>query len=151
MTQEIPPFRDHPWGYCAIIFGALALSIALLNIFGGPFSPQAPIGQTIGEIAGDIRASALRAVSGAEQPPKTVRGWDIDRILLVAAPLFGVGALLLATVSALAGDPRRLAAYGAAFGVSAIAIQVVWWLVIIIAAMMLIVAIIENIDGILGG
>ena len=151
MRQELPRLRNHPWGYGALLLGAVALFIAILNIFGGPFSSSPSIGQQIGEIAADIRASALRKLSDEESPPVTARGWTIDRALLVAAPLIGVIALLCAIVSTFAGDPRKLALYGAAFGASAIVMQFVWWLVMVIAVAMIIVAIIENIDGILGG
>ena len=150
MPQRFPAARQHPWGYGAILLGALALSIALLNIIGGPFSPAPTIGEQIGEIAADIRASALRELSGAEAPPETAQGWDIDRIMLVAAPLTGVAAVLTAIISVLGGDPHRLPLYGAALGASAIVIQFVWWAVMIIAAAIIIAAVIENIGGIFG-
>jgi hypothetical protein len=139
------------WGHAAMGAGALALALAMLTVFGGPFAPQPSVGTTIGEIAGEMRAAALRAVNGEPQPAPVSRGWDIDRVLIVAAPLIGVLAVVLSMIAALRGERYRLAGYGAALGVGAIVFQFVWWIALLIAGMILLVSVIENIDGILGG
>jgi hypothetical protein len=104
----------------------------------------------VGEIAGEMRAAALRAVNGEPQPAPVPRGWDIDRILMVAAPLLGVLAIVLSMVAALRREGLRFAGYGAALGVGAIVFQMVWWIAALIACVVLLVAIIENIGDILG-
>lgn len=139
------------WGHVAIGTGALALALAMLHIFGGPFAPQPSVGTTVGEIAGDMRAAALRALNGEPQPAPVPRGWDIDRILMLAAPLLGVLAIVLSMIAALRRERLRLAGYGAALGVGAIVFQLIWWIAALIAGVILLVAIIENVDGILGG
>ncbi|MBJ3762198.1 hypothetical protein ILP92_05505 [Maribius pontilimi] len=138
-------------GYLAVGTGALALILAMVHIFGGPFTPQQPVGVSIGEIAGDIRASAWRALTGAPQPEPEPRGWDIDRILLLAAPVTGAVAIVLSVVSLILRDPPRLGAYGTMMGLSAIVFQFVWWIVVLIAAVLLLVSIIENMGDIFGG
>jgi hypothetical protein len=139
------------WGHFAIGAGALALSLAMLHVFGGPFAPQPSAGTTVGEIAGEMRAAALRALNGEPQPAPVPRGWDIDRVLMVAAPLVGVLAIVLSMVAALRREGLRLAGYGAALGVGAIVFQTVWWIAMLIAGVVLLVAIIENAGEILGG
>ncbi len=148
-TFQIPSgFR---WGYVSIALGALALLLAMVHIFGGPFAPQPSIGTTIGEIAGDMRAAALRSLRGDAQPAPQPVGWDIDRVLLLAAPLLGAAAIVMAVVSALARDGWRLPTYGAALGVAAIVFQLIWWVAALFAGVLLLVAIIENVGDILGG
>ena len=41
------------WAYAAAVFGVVALAIAMLTVFGGPFLAQPTVGQTIGAIAVD--------------------------------------------------------------------------------------------------
>jgi hypothetical protein len=138
------------WGYAAAVFGVVALAIAMLTVFGGPFSPQPTVGQTIGEIAGDMRASALRALRGEEQPPPVPQSWDIDRVLMVTAPLLAVGAIALSVVSAIRREGLKLASYGAILGTAAIVFQFVWWLAMLICGVLLLMSIMENIGDILG-
>ena len=151
MSDTQPLWTGLGWGHVAIGTGALALSLAMLHVFGGPFTPQPSIGTTVGEIAGDMRAAALRALSGEPQPAPVPRGWDIDRVLMLAAPLLGVVAIVLSMVAALRKERLRLAGYGATLGVGAIVFQLIWWIAALIAGVILLVAIIENVDGILGG
>ena len=139
------------WGHVAMGAGALALALAMLVVFGGPFAPQPSIGTTVGEIAGEMRAAALRAMNGEPQPAPVPRGWDIDRVLMLAAPLIGVLAIVLSMIAGLRGEGYRLAGYGAALGAGAIVFQFVWWIALLIAGVIMLLAIIKNVDGILGG
>lgn len=151
MTERLPALRPHVWGYLALASGALALGVAMLHIFGGPFAPTPSAAQTVGEIAGEIRASALRALRGEAAPPAAPRGWDVDRVLLVAAPMLGVVALVAAAISALVKDPWRLALSGAALGATAIVFQFVWWIAMLVLGVCLLIVILQNIGSILGG
>jgi hypothetical protein len=150
MSDTQAPWAGLGCGHIAMGAGALALSLAALHVFGGPFTPQPSVGTTVGEIAGEMRAAALRAVTGAPQPAPVPRGWDIDRILMVAVPLVGVLAIVLSMVAALRKERLRLAGYGAALGLGAIVFHLVWWIAALIAGTILLVAIIENVGDILG-
>ena len=151
MSDTQLPLAGLRWGHVAIGMGALSLSLAMLHVFGGPFAPTPSAATTVGDIAGEIRAAALRAVKGDPQPAPIPRGWDIDRVLMIAAPLLGVLAIVLSMVAALRREGPRLAGYGAALGVGAIVFQTIWWIAALIAGIVLLVAIIENIGDILGG
>lgn len=150
MSDTQPVWAGLGWGHVALGAGALALLLAMLNIFAGPFAPQPSVGAAIGEIAGEMRAAALRAATGAPQPAPEPRGWDIDRVLMLAAPLVGVVAIVLSMIAALRGEQYRLAGYGATLGAGAIVFQFVWWIALLIAGVILLVAIVENIGDILG-
>lgn len=143
-----PVFR---WGYLSVGAGALALALSMLVIFGGPFTPQPTVGTAIGDIAGDIVKSAWRTVRDVEQPPPVARGWDIDRVLMVAAPLVGVLAVLLSVVSAVLREPWRLPTYGATLGGAAIVFHFVWWIALLVCGVILLMSIIENIGSFFDG
>jgi hypothetical protein len=136
----------------AIALGGIGLLTALLVVYAGPFAPQQDVGTTIGEIAGNIRASAWRSFLGLEQPDSTIvqRAWDIDRILMTLAPVAGVLGVLMAIIAYIRREPKRLATYGMALSVAAIFVQVLLIVVMIIAGVMLLISIIENMDSIFG-
>lgn len=140
------------FSYAAIACGGAGIFIALLVVYAGPFSPQPDIGTSIGEIAGNTRAAAMRAVQGLPQPQETIvqATWDIDRILMAAAPAAGVLGLILAIVAFIRREPRRAAACGMAISIGAIFVQVVLIAVLIIAGVMLLIGIMQNLDSILG-
>jgi hypothetical protein len=144
--------RTVGFSVAAIGLGAAGLFIALLVMYAGPFAPQQDIGTTIGEIAGNIRASAWRSFLGLQQPESTVlqRTWNIDRILMAAAPSAGVLGVLMSIVAYIRREPRRVASYGMALSVCAIFVQVLFVILMIVAGVMLLVSILENMDSIFG-
>ncbi|WP_299825605.1 hypothetical protein [uncultured Roseobacter sp.] len=144
--------RSAPFSCAAIGLGASALFLALLIVYAGPFTAQPDVGTTIGEIAGNMRAAAQRAVQGLPQPEATVvqPAWDIDRILMTAAPSIGVLGLLMAITGFIRKEPKRAAACGLAISTGAILVQVLLIAVLIIAGVMLLIGIMQNMDSILG-
>ena len=142
-----------PFSIASIGLGAIGLLVALLVLYAGPFAPQPDIGTTIGEIAGNMRAAAWRSFFGLEQPDSTVvqRAWDIDRILMTAAPVAGVLGIVMAIIGYIRNEPKRIAGYGIAMSIAAIFVQVVLIIVFIIAGVMLLIGIMQNMDSIFGG
>lgn len=145
-------FKTARFSFVAIGLGGTGLLIALLVMFVGPFAPQQDIGTQIGEIAGNIRAAAWRSFLGLEQPESTVvqRVWDIDRILMTAAPAAGVLGVIMAITAYVRQEPKKVAFYGMALSVCAIFVQVLFVILMIVAGMMLLISIIQNMDSIFG-
>ena len=145
-------FKTSGFSFAAIGLGGIGLFIALLVIYAGPFAPQPDVGTAIGEIAGNMRAAAWRAFLGLEQPESTIvqRGWDIDRILMTAAPAAGVLGVVMAITAYIRREPRRIASCGMALSVCAIFVQVLLIILMIVAGIMLLISIIENMDSIFG-
>ena len=145
-------FKSAGFSYAAIGLGGIGLFIALLVVYAGPFAPQQDVGTAIGEIAGNMRAAAWRSFLGLEQPDSTIvqRDWDIDRILMTAAPAAGVLGVVMAITAYIRREPRRVASYGMALSVCAIFVQVLLIIVMIVAGVMLLISIIENMDSIFG-
>jgi hypothetical protein len=147
-TQDLPT----PFSIAAIACGAIGLFISLLVVFAGPFAPQPDVGTAIGEIAGNMRAAAWRSFLGMEQPEATVvqRAWDIDRILMVAAPAAGVLGVFMSLIALVRKEPWRTASFGLAISIGAIFVQVLLAVVLIIAGVMLLISIMQNMDSIFG-
>jgi hypothetical protein len=145
-------FKNARFSYAAIGLGGIGLFIALLVVYAGPFAPQQDVGTAIGEIAGNMRAAAWRAFLGLEQPETTIvqRDWDIDRILMTAAPAAGVLGVIMAIIAYIRREPRRVASYGMALSVCAIFVQVLLIILMIVAGVLLLISIIENMGSIFG-
>lgn len=145
--------KDAMFSYAAMVTGALGISIALFALYAGPFTPQPDVGTQIGEIAGNMREAALRAVKGVPQPEETIvqPTWNIDRIMMAAAPVMGFIGVLAAVVAFIRKEPMRMASYGLFVSMAAIFMQVFLIAALVIAGAIILVGIMQNLDSILGG
>ena len=138
------PFRR--WGLWAVLTGALALCLVLVQIVGPTLEPQPSAAAQIGEIAGEIRRSAWRSFLGLPAPePEPVPS---SNYLALAGPILGILAIVLSVISGVLRENWRYPAYGAGLGVAAIVFQYFWLLAVLVAGVLLLVAIIENIGDI---
>lgn len=136
------------WGFWAVLTGALALVLVLMQIVGPSFEVKPSAATQIGEIAGEIKRSAWRSFLGLPKPeltPAPVSAWTY---VAVAAPVLSVIAILLSIVSGMLGENRRYAVYGTGFGVAAIVFHFIWWLALLVVGLVLLVSILENIGDI---
>lgn len=138
-------------GLAGIMFGAIALVMALFLHGAGPLDPQPTVGQSIGEIAADIRQSAIRGLKGEPQPAPQAQPWSLDRILETSAYVLGGLAIILGVLSFVLKENRRYATAAVGIGGVAIGFQLFVWTVMIIAGVVIIGYIIANLGEILGG
>ncbi len=143
--------NDLVFSLASVCLGGLGIFIALLIVFVGPFSPQPDIGTAIGEIAGNMRAAAQRALEGAPQPAPTKAGWTIDDMLAAAAPACGVLGLIAAFFAMMRREPLRYVLFGIGISTGAIVVQLFLLAALIIAGAIILVGIMQNMDSILGG
>jgi len=109
----------------------------------------APIGQQIGEIAGDIKRAAWRSFLGlAPEPAPLPAARTLFDTIYIATPVIGGIAIVLAAISLLMRENWRLGFYGVALGGGAILFQYLWWMVMIILGFVLLIKIVENIGDI---
>ncbi|CTQ62026.1 MAG: hypothetical protein RIE06_04880 [Roseibium album] len=138
-------------GLAGIVFGAVALVLALFLHSAGPIDPQPTIGQSIGEIAADIRESALRGLKGEPQPEPQAQVWGLDRILQTCAYVLAGIAIVLGVIGFVMRENRRVVAAAVGLGGLAIGFQLFVWTVMIIAGVIIIGYILANLGDILGG
>lgn len=141
------------WGLAAFFIGVAALVAVTLHVSGVFAEPEQSAATTIGEIAAEIRNSAKRALAGepAPAPVSEGRDWKAERALALAVPIFAGVAALLGAVGLFRREAPALPAIGIGLGIGAFVMQFAFWMALLIGGICLLVAIINNIDGILGG
>lgn len=112
----------HTVGFVGIGIGAIALLVASVHLWAGPFSPQPSIENTVAEQAVAIRNATIAALKG-EKLEEMVRSdkIDPDRGLQVAAGIMGGLAIILGVVRIARRESMRVASDAAFFGGAAIA------------------------------
>ena len=151
-----PRRRLASWGLWAMIVGALAcvLFFVQFQLLTQSSEEAVPIGQAIGEIAGEIRRSAWRSFLGLPAPePEVVApppGRDWIDILMLATPILGGIAIALSAISLAMRENWRFGFYGILLGGGAMLMQYLWWMAALILVFVLLFKILENMDGIFG-
>ncbi len=117
--------ENSTFGFIGIGVGAVALMLALVHFWGGPFSPQPPLEQTVAEKAVSMRDATIAALKGESVPvkEKAATRYDLDRVARIATALLGGLAVILAVIGIALKEPVRVAGGAAALGVGAIAFQ----------------------------
>ncbi|WP_282609034.1 hypothetical protein [Pelagibius sp. Alg239-R121] len=160
MSNLTEPLRSTPTdpsgprptaGMIGFAIGAAAVLLVLMHFWAGPFAPQQSAGISIGEIAGEIRDSAARALSGEQQPEPTAAPWDIDRVLNLFAAVLAGAAIVLGLLGIVRRETWRPAAGAIALGASAVVFQFFAWIILIVVGLIVFFVIIQNLDGILSG
>ena len=142
------------WGFASFIFGVIALIAVTLSL-SDVFTQEQEVSTAtaIGEFAAEIRQSAQRALSGEEAPPPAPPPdrFDVHLALVIVVSAAGGIAALLGAIGLFRREPSALAGIGMTLGIGAFVMQYLFWLALIIGGIVIIVAIINNIEGILGG
>ena len=150
MTTDIEQNRP-VWGLVAFIIGAIALASMTLHISDVFAPPEQSAAQTIGQIAADIRNSATEALTGREAPAPEPEPMTLHIAMAFAVPVLAGLATVLGGISLFRGEAPSLPKIAIVMGVGAFVMQFVFWLAVVICGIALLIAIIQNIDGILGG
>jgi hypothetical protein len=133
------------WG---VGVGGIALLMALISFWAGPFAPQASMETSIGEAAAKIRQSALDSLAGREsEKTPTYRKYDIDDFIDIGTAALGGIAVLLAALAFAKHESARSAGSAAALGVGAIAFQFIAMYAFALLFVILIAAVISDLGG----
>ncbi len=111
------------FGFIGIWIGSIALLLALVHFWAGPFSPQPTLETTVAEKAASIRKATIKALKGEEYRETYKSIWDTDKIINVSTAVLGGLAFILSILAFAKQEPTRVAVGGAALGISAIAFQ----------------------------
>lgn len=142
--------RKPVWGFAAFLFGVFSLVAVTLHVSGAVSEPKQSAASQVGQIAAEIRQSAMRALAGEEPPmaPTQSSGWSADRFLLFAVPALACVAAVLGAVGLFRHEAPALPGIGIVMGCSAFVMQYVLWLSLIIGGICLLIFIVRNLDSI---
>lgn len=140
------------WGLAAFLFGVLALVVVTLPISGTFVEPEKSTAASIGEFAAEIRQSAQRALSNdpAPAPAPPPSAWDIHMTFLIAVPVLAALATILGAIGLFRREIPTLSSIAIAMGCGAFLMQYVFWLALLIGGFFVLVAMLKNLDGIIG-
>ncbi len=111
-------------GFIGIGVGAIALMLAIVYFWAGPFSPRPSLERTVAEKAVAIKNATVAAMKGDEIEEKTsAAGIDLDRGLQIATGVLGGLAITLGVVGFANKESVRVAGGAAALGGAALAFQ----------------------------
>ncbi len=146
-----PPIQRPTAGLIGFAIGAAALLLVLMHFWAGPLAPQQDVGVSIGELAGEIRDSAARALSGEQQPAAATAPWDIDRILKLVVAILAGTAVVLGLFAFIRGETWRLATGAIALGATAMIFQVFVWVLVIFLCFFAAMMFLQMLGGMSGG
>lgn len=134
------------FSYLGIGCGSLALLLAVVHFWAGPFSSQPSIEEVVADKAVAIKEATLAKLKGQELPAKIHQAstFDADRIVSLATAVLGGIALILAVVAFATNEPPKAAAGAAMLGAGALAFQFAVMALGIIILVLLIGAVLGN-------
>jgi len=110
-------------GYLGLVFGAIALLLALVHFWAGPFSPQPTLETVIADKASAIRETTLKALKGEEYSEVVKRSWNADKTIELTVAILSGLAIILGLLAFIKKAPKRLAGGAAVLGIGAIGFQ----------------------------
>ncbi len=142
--SEVATAKSAAYGWSGFVTGAVALLMALVVFWAGPFAPQQSAGVSLGELAAEIGKSAMRSVAGLEQPKPAAQARDIDDYLKIAVAVLGGIAIILAATGLIRHERSRPAIAALTLGGGAILFQFFTWMVLAILGVILISALLQS-------
>jgi len=109
--------------FIGIGLGSIALLLAIVHFWAGPFSPQPTLEQTVAEKAVSIKQATIAALKGIEAPAPKSRAIDTDQVISIGTAILGGLAIILGVIGYAKKEPMRVAGGAAVLGGSAIAFQ----------------------------
>ncbi|MCB1760410.1 MAG: hypothetical protein KDI68_11615 [Gammaproteobacteria bacterium] len=109
--------------FTGIGIGSIALLLAIVHFWAGPFTPQPTLEQTVAEKAVAIKKATIAALKGEEAPKARARALDTDQLIDIGAAVLGAMAIILGVIGYARKEPLRVAGGAALLGGSAIAFQ----------------------------
>lgn len=137
---------SHTIGFIGIGFGAVALLLAIVHLWAGPFSPQPSVERTVAETAVAIKNATINALKGKKTEEKVEPSrFDMDRGARLATGVLGGLAVILGVVSFARRESIRAASGAAMLGGAAIAFQFILLAIGAIFLAILVAAVINQI------
>lgn len=140
--------QNKKYGNIGILLGGIALLLALVHFWAGPFSPQPSLETLVSERAASLRQAALNGLKGQiSEAPAAARSWDADRITQVVVAVLGGVAFIFAVLSFTSHESKRVAGGAAILGISAIAFQFLAMYVMAVLVVILILGVLSSLGA----
>ncbi len=140
--------RKDLFGWIGIAAGSVALLLAMVHFYAGPFSPQPTLESLVAGKAAAIKDSLLASLAGHKVPDAVTRPrYDLDRILEIAIAVLAACAVILGIIGGACKGNRRAVSGAVMLGAGTLYFQFAVFALGIIAAIILIVAVLSLILG----
>jgi len=144
--SEAKAEKKSTFGVIGMTFGAVALLLALIHFWGGPFSPRPTLEQTVAETAAAIKEATVSALKGEEAPSPERSSIDLDRATQLTTSVLGGMAVIFGLVGFVRHESLRAAGSAAALGAGAIAFQFAVLAIGAIVLAILVASVLDNLD-----
>lgn len=141
--------RQNIFGWSGIALGGLALLLAMVHFYAGPFTPQQTLESlVVGKVVA-IKESLLASLAGHNIPEKISRPhYDVDRILKIVTAVLAVGAVVMGAIAAACKENPRAVSAAVMLGIGTLAFQIAMFAFGVIMAIFLIFLVLSLISGI---
>lgn len=109
--------------FIGIGLGSIALLLAIVHFWAGPFSQQPSLEQTVAEKAVSIKQATVAVLQGKEAPAPESRPIDIDQMVSIGTAVLGGLAIIFAVIGFAKKEHIRVAGGAVLLGGIAIAFQ----------------------------
>lgn len=135
------------FGLVGVVAGVIALGLALVHFWAGPFNPKPPVEEVVAEKAVKIRDSVVAKLKGEEKPASfQAQTFDTDRVIAISTIVAGFLAVVLAAVSYIRKEEKRVSVSAVALGGGAIALQYLAVAIGAIVLAILVAAVLSKLD-----
>lgn len=144
--------RQNIFGWSGIALGGLALLLAMVHFYAGPFAPQQTLESLVAGKAVAIKESLLASLAGHQIPEKVSQTqYDADRILKIVTAVLAVGAVILGAIAGACKENPRAVSAAVMLGIGTLAFQIAMFAFGVIMTILLIVLVLSLISGIGAG
>jgi len=130
-----------------VVVGVVAFGLALAHFWAGPFSPKPPLEEVVAEKAVKIRDAVVAKLKGDENTaPAQAQSFDTDRVVTISTIVASFLAIVLAVVSYIRREDKRVSGSAVALGGVALAVQYLAVAIGAIVLAILVAAVLSKLD-----
>jgi len=136
------------FGTLGILVGGIALILALVHFWAGPFASQPTLETTVAEKAASIRQAAIHALQGKPVKKEAKKPkFDADQITHIITAILGGLACVFAAISFSQQESIRAVGGAVALGAGAIAFQFIAMYAMALLVVILVATVLASLGG----
>lgn len=117
-------YRKDLFAWVGIALGSVALLMAVIHFYAGPFSPQPTLESLVASKALAIKESLLASLAGNKVPENVAPpSYDLDRILIIVTAVLAVSAMVLGVIGGACRANGRVVSGAVMLGAGTLAFQ----------------------------